>query len=76
MVSFKKSDVAWLQNVIRLLNDGGEWGIPRNNSVWKFHKKRKVAELIIGDITEPTNAITWDILKHLKWEVKHDKKSN
>ena len=68
-IKFKKSDVAWLERTISLLNEGGVWGIPRNSSVWVFHKEKKQAVLKKGDPNNVDNLTTKAILEHLKWEV-------
>lgn len=37
------------------MNDGGIWGIPRANSVWRFDKTNKVLIQIYGEFNEPDN---------------------
>jgi hypothetical protein len=44
----RPSDIAWTQNMIDGLRDGGIWGIPANRSVWKLDKQRKVFVCIHG----------------------------
>ena len=67
----RELDIAWVQNMINSLNEGGVWAIPMNNSAWKFYESKKTAELLYGDPTAPQNIITQTILEeHLNWETK------
>lgn len=44
----RPSDVEWTRNMLTCLNDGGIWGVPRNQSIWKHIKDRKVLRCIYG----------------------------
>lgn len=54
----RPSDVEWTANMIRMLNDGGSWVIPMNQSVWKIDKKRKVFVCIHGANDDMFHKIT------------------
>jgi len=51
-------DLAWTQNLIDHLNDGGIWGVPRNNSVWKLDKQKRMFTCIFGKEDALFQAIT------------------
>ena len=65
-----KTDIEWLANLIRVMRDGGEWGVPDSSSVIKFDKQRKVAVLLIGSPLHEVNRRTTEILKLLGWTME------
>ena len=64
------SDVAWVENLIRTLKDGGVWGLPSSRSEWQFFKRAKLAVLLCGALEDETNRRTAAILRGLEWTVK------
>jgi|PlaIllAssembly_1097288.scaffolds.fasta_scaffold249197_2 hypothetical protein len=63
----RPSDIAWTQNLIDKMKDGGIWGIPRASSVWRFDKTNKVMVQIYGDADEPDNEALRIICPLIGW---------
>lgn len=38
----------WMQQLVDTISDGGVWGVPRSNSIYKFDKKNHVASRLFG----------------------------
>lgn len=60
-------DIQWTRNLIDQMNDGGIWGIPRANSVWRFDKTNKVLIQIHGNPNEPDNKALRIICPLIGW---------
>ena len=41
--------IAWLQNTIDLLREGGMWGIPRSGAIYCFNKRTKTFTSVNSD---------------------------
>lgn len=67
----RPSDIQWTQKLINAMNDGGIWGIPRANSVWRFDKTNKVLTLIHGRFNEPDNKALRVICPLIGWTTAH-----
>lgn len=50
-----EQDIAWQENMIRLLKNRAVWGVPANQSAFKIDKIDKTFQLIGGDPTNETN---------------------
>lgn len=44
----RPSDITWTQNLIESMADGGMWGIPMNQSVWRLDKTNRVFKCVHG----------------------------
>jgi hypothetical protein len=49
------SDIAWQENMIRILKDGAVWGVPISESAFLIDKSAKTFQLISGDPWNETN---------------------
>lgn len=48
----RPSDLLWTRNMIEQMNDGGIWGLPMNEQVYKFDKVNKELHLIEGELDD------------------------
>ncbi len=44
----RDSDIHWLENLVRVMNDKGTWGVPMNGAIYQVFKKEKVLALVDG----------------------------
>lgn len=51
----RPSDIAWQENMVRVLKDGAVWGVPMSESVFKIDKQNKTFKLTAGDPNNETN---------------------
>jgi Rieske Fe-S protein len=65
----KPSDIAWVEELLRVLKDNGTWACPCSQSVFVFDKKAKEYTLQ-GCSEDPTNRKTIKILTDLGWKKK------
>ena len=49
------TDIAWQQNMIRILKDNAIWGVPASESAFKINKGDKLFQFIGGDPAHETN---------------------
>lgn len=68
------SDIAWTQNLIDKMRDGGIWGIPRCQTVWRFDKTNKILVCIHGDYNAPDSLALRTICPMIGWKtmLKHE----
>jgi len=45
----EEKDIAWAENLVGMMNDGGVWGAPDSGQVFQFHHDLKEIHLIKGD---------------------------
>ena len=55
----------WLRNLIAMIADGGEWGIPRSNTIYRFDKQAQVVTCVMGG-DKPTERV----LEHIGWWIR------
>lgn len=59
----------WCRNLIRVLQDGGVWGIPRSQIVFRVDKGAQKLILVIGETDDPDFIATKKVFKHIGWSV-------
>lgn len=62
----RPSDIEWTRRLIAQMSDGGVWGIPMNQSVWKLDKTNKVFTCIHGKMDDMFDKLT-KVCKELGW---------
>ena len=67
----KESDIAFVKRQIRLLRDGGTWGVPCSMSLFTFYHSKK-EYVLIGDEDDETNQRTVKILGMIGWKERPD----
>lgn len=50
-----QTDIAWQQNMIRVLRENGVWGVPMNQSTFVISHKNKTFKLVAGNYADETN---------------------
>lgn len=65
----RPSDIEWTRNLIDKMRDGGVWGIPMNQSVWKFDKTNKALICIHGKMDDMFHKLT-TVCKHLGYTTR------
>ena len=66
------SDIAWTENVLRIIRDGGVWGIPGTGQVYKVDHKEKTLTLIMDPGTPEADELHLKIIavaKAMGWKV-------
>jgi hypothetical protein len=48
-------DIAWQENMVRILKNGATWAVPGSLSIFEINKKGKEFKLIVGNPDEETN---------------------
>lgn len=61
------SSIAFVYDLLRQVKDGGVWVCANGFSVWKVHKKRKVAQ-VVGDDSKVNRLLKATFLQ-LGWSV-------
>lgn len=59
----------WCRNLVRVLSDGGVWGIPRSQIVFRVDKQARKLILIVGDADDDDFIATKKVFKHIGWTV-------
>lgn len=67
----RPSDIAWTLNLIDKMRDGGIWGIPRCQTVWRFDKTNKVLVCVYGDYNAPDSEALRIICPIIGWTTAH-----
>lgn len=67
-------DINWTKNLIDKMRDGGIWGIPRCQTVWRFDKTNKILICIYGDYDAPDSIALRTICPLIGWKtlLKHE----
>lgn len=64
-----EQDKAWMQQMVRCIRPGGNWGCPATMSVFQFNHADKEIILISGDPENETNRRTVSTAKAIGWRV-------
>lgn len=59
----------WCRALVETIADGGNWGIPRSQIVFKLDKKARKLVLVFGDADNPDFIATKRVFKHIGWDV-------
>jgi hypothetical protein len=65
-----ESVLEWCRNLVRVLADGGVWGIPRSGLVFRVDKEGKRLILIAGDRYNDDFYATKRVFKQIGWGVE------
>ena len=63
----RQSDIVWVEELLRVIRDGGTWAVPCSLSIYTFYHSEK-EYVFVGDRDEETNQMTVEILKRLGWK--------
>lgn len=66
-----QTDIDWTRRLIDTLNHNAVWGIPRNESIWRLDKEKKVFRLIHGAWNDPCNRALIAICPKLGYTTEH-----
>lgn len=64
-------DINWTIALIDKMSDGGIWGIPRCQTVWRFDKTNKVLVCVYGDYDAPDSEALKIICPLIGWTTAH-----
>lgn len=59
----------WCRQLVATIADGGVWGIPRSQIVFRLDHKKKQLVLIVGSASAPDFIATKKVFKHIGWDV-------
>ncbi len=63
----------WCRNIVRVIADGGVWGIPRSHTVFRVdHKNKRLVLLTPGNDDDADFEATRRVFKHIGWDVTED----
>jgi len=65
-----EADLAFVQNVIDHIKDGGEWIWPADGTTYKLSPRRKQAVLTVGDPESQNHKRAVVVFSTLGWETK------
>jgi hypothetical protein len=66
----------WCRQVVRVIADGGIWGIPRSNTIFRVdHKKKRLVLISHGDDGSDFLA-TQRVFKNIGWDVVEENNGN
>ena len=54
----RPSDIAWTQQHLAMIKDGGMWAIPMSKSIYRVDHTKRQLELIEGDALEMHDMVT------------------
>lgn len=54
----RPSDIAWTENLLRMIKDGGMWAVPMSSSIYRVNHKDRQLELVEGDALDMHSRIT------------------
>ena len=58
----RQVDIMWAHNMVSTMNEGGVWGVPMSQQIYRFNHSQKQIELITG----PSNAEADDLFEKNK----------
>jgi hypothetical protein len=61
--------LAWCRNLVRIMTDGGTWGIPRSGIVFQVDKKNKQLVMTVGEPDNEDFIATKRVFKQIGWGV-------
>ena len=64
-----ESGLEWCRNLVRVISDGGRWGIPRSGIVFTVDKKNQRLILTVGEKTNEDFIATKRVFKQIGWDV-------
>jgi hypothetical protein len=64
-----ESVLEWCRNLVRVISDGGSWGIPRSGIVFTVDKKNQRLILTVGEKTNEDFIATKRVFKQIGWDV-------
>lgn len=64
-----ESTLEWCRQMVRVLRDGGMWGIPRSGIVFKVDKKKQCLILRVGAETNEDFIATRRVFGQIGWDV-------
>lgn len=59
----------WCRNLVRVLQHGAVWGIPRSGVVFKIDKHKKCLILKVGQEIDPDFIATRRVFAQIGWDV-------
>lgn len=63
----------WCQNIVRIIADGGVWGIPRSHTIFRVeHKTKRLVLIAPGEDDDADFEATKKVFKHIGWDVVKD----
>ncbi|NBT75139.1 hypothetical protein EBZ80_18285 [bacterium] len=63
----------WCRNIVRVIADGGVWGIPRSHTIFRVdHKNKRLVLLAPGNDDGADFEATKRVFKHIGWDVTED----
>jgi hypothetical protein len=65
----------WCRNLVRILKDGGVWGIPRSGVSFRVDKTGQRLILVVGKETDEDFLATRRVFKQIGWDVVAEPKS-
>lgn len=58
------------KNIVRVIADGGVWGIPRSNTIFRLdHKNKRLVLINAGNDDDSDFLATQRVFKHIGWDV-------
>lgn len=60
-----RADIAWQENVVRILTNKATWAVPGTQSIFEIDKASKTFKLVIGDANDETNRRIAKVFKRL-----------
>jgi len=64
----------WCRNCVRIIQDGGVWGIPRSGTIFRVdHKNKQLVLIMPGNDDEGDYNATKHVFKFIGWTVVKDK---
>ena len=68
--------LAWCRQHVALIHDGGSWGIPRSNIVFRVDHKNKRLVLMVGDKSDEDFLATKHVFSYIGWAVVTEDENN
>ena len=66
----------WCRQLVRVIRDGGSWGIPRSNLVFRIDHKKKQLVLTVGSPSDDDFEATRHVFSYIGWDVVAESKNN
>jgi hypothetical protein len=64
----------WCRQAVRIIADGGVWGIPRSGTIFRVdHKNKQLVLIMPGNDDEADYNATKHVFKFIGWTVVKDK---
>lgn len=68
--------LAWCRQLVATINDGGVWGIPRSQTVFRIDHKKKQLILTAGDADGEDFHATRHVFGYIGWDVVTEDEKN